>query len=217
MPLPEAFREGSLFTVTFFYIFAVRNTNTTNNSIMKKNLLMMLAVMFMTVCSAKDPKVLITYFSASGTTKSLSQDLAKATGADLFEIEGAQPYTADDVNLGNREARAFKEMADKTFRPELKESPKNLKSYDVVYIGFPIWGDAAPNIIYTFIEKNDLKGKTVIIFSTSGSSNLTNSFNKLKEQYPDLTLVEGTTLKRNPTPEARQEVINKLKEAIPAE
>ena len=135
---------------------------------MKKSLLMALAVMIMTACSAKDPKVLITYFSASGTTKSLSQDLAKATGADLFEIEGAQPYTADDVNLGNREARAFKEMADKSFRPELKESPKNLKSYDVVYIGFPIWGNAAPNIIYTFIEKNDLKGKTVIIFSTSG-------------------------------------------------
>ena len=54
-----------------------------------------------------------------------------------------------------------------------------------------------------------------IIFSTSGSSDLGNSFRLLKEQYPDLTLVEGTTLKRNPTPEARQEVINKLKEAIP--
>ena len=183
---------------------------------MKKTLLFALTVMIMTVCSSKEPKVLITYFSASGTTKSLSQDLAKATGADLFEIEGAQPYTAEDVNLGNREARAFKEMADKSFRPEIKGKPDKLKSYDVVFIGFPIWGDAAPNIIYTFIEQNELKDKTVIIFSTSGSSNLTNSYNKLKEQYPDLNLVEGTTLKRNPTPEARQEVINKLKEAIPA-
>ena len=180
---------------------------------MKKSLLMVLAVMFMTVCSAKDPKVLITYFSASGTTKSLAQELATVTGADLFEIEGAQPYTAEDVNLGNREARAFKEMADKAMRPELKESPKNLKQYDVVYIGFPIWGNYAPNIIYTFIEKNDLKGKTVVIFSTSGSSDLTNSFNYIKQQYPDLNLVEGTTLKRNPTPEARQQVIDKLKEA----
>lgn len=183
---------------------------------MKRILTLALTVMMLTVCSAKDPKVLITYFSASGTTKSLSQDLAKATGADLFEIEGAQPYTAEDVNLGNREARAFKEMADKTFRPELKESPKNLKSYDVVFIGFPIWGDAAPNIIYTFIEKNDLKGKTVIIFSTSGSSNLTNSYNKLKQQYADLNLVEGTTLKRNPTQEIRDNVIKTLKELIPA-
>lgn len=183
---------------------------------MKRILTLALTVMMLTVCSAKDPKVLITYFSASGTTKSLSQDLAKATGADLFEIEGAQPYTAEDVNLGNREARAFKEMADKTFRPELKESPKNLKSYDVVYIGFPIWGDAAPNIINTFIEQNDLMGKTVIIFSTSGSSNLTNSYNKLKQQYADLNLVEGTTLKRNPTQEIRDNVIKTLKELIPA-
>ncbi|MBR4594960.1 MAG: flavodoxin [Bacteroidaceae bacterium] len=184
---------------------------------MKKSLILALMVMVITSCTAKEPKVLISYFSASGTTKSLSQDLAKATGADLFEIEGAQPYTAEDVNLGNREARAFKEMADKAMRPELKENPKNLKQYDVVFIGFPIWGDAAPNIINTFIEQNDLKGKTVIIFSTSGSSNLTNSYNKLKDQYPDLKLVEGTTLKRNPTPEARQAVIDKLKEAIPAE
>lgn len=183
---------------------------------MKRFLVFAVAALIMASCSAKDPKTLITYFSASGITKSLSQDLAAATGADLFEIEGAQPYTAEDVNLGNREARAFKEMADKSFRPEIKAKPENLKKYDVVYIGFPIWGDAAPNIIYSFIEQNDLKGKTVIIFSTSGSSNLTNSYNKLKEQYPDLNLVEGTTLKRNPTPEDRQNVINKLKEAIPA-
>ena len=183
---------------------------------MKKSLILTLAVMIMTACAAKEPKVLITYFSPTGTTKSLSQDLAAATGADLFEIEGAQPYTADDVNLGNREARAFKEMADKSIRPEVKGKPDKLKSYDVVFIGFPIWGDAAPNIINTFIEQSDLKGKTVIIFSTSGSSNLTNSYNKLKAQYPDLNMVEGTTLKRNPTPEARQAVIDQLKEAIPA-
>ena len=101
-------------------------------------------------------------------------------------------------------------------RPELKAKPDNLKEYDVVYIGFPIWGDAAPNIINTFIEQNDLKGKTVIIFSTSGSSNLTNSYNKLKQQYADLNLVEGTTLKRNPTQEIRDNVIKTLKELIPA-
>ena len=183
---------------------------------MKKSLILTLMVMVMATCAAKDSKVLISYFSPTGTTKSLAQELGTVTGADLFEIEGAQPYTADDVNLGNREARAFKEMADKSLRPEVKGKPDKLKSYDVVFIGFPIWGDAAPNIINTFIEQNDLKGKTVIIFSTSGSSNLTNSYNKLKEQYPDLKMVEGTTLKRNPTPEARQNVINTLKEAIPA-
>ena len=183
---------------------------------MKKSLILAMMAMVVASCVAKDPKVLITYFSASGTTKSLAQELATATSADLFEIEGAQPYTADDVNLGNREARAFKEMADKSFRPEVKAKPDKLKDYDVVFIGFPIWGDAAPNIIYSFIEQNDLKGKTVIIFSTSGSSNLTNSYNKLKQQYADLNMVEGTTLKRNPTQEIRDNVIKTLKELIPA-
>jgi flavodoxin len=183
---------------------------------MKKSIVMALMVMMVTLCAAKDSKVLITYFSPTGTTKSLAQDLSKATGADLFEIEGAQPYTADDVDLRNREARAFKEMADKAMRPELKAKPEKLKDYDVVYIGFPIWGNAAPNIINTFIEQNDLKGKTVIIFSTSGSSDITNSFNLLKQQYTDLNLVQGTTLKRNPTQEDRDNVISKLKELIPA-
>jgi flavodoxin len=184
---------------------------------MKKSLILTMMALVVASCFAKEPKVLVAYFSATETTKSLAEDLAKNTDADLFRIEGAQPYTADDVNLGNREARAFKEMADKSFRPEVKENPKNLDKYDVVYIGFPIWGDAAPNIINTFIEQNDLKGKTVIIFSTSGSSNLTNSFKKLKDQYSDLKLVEGTTLKRNPTPQDRENVLKTLKEAIPAE
>ena len=183
---------------------------------MKKSLILAMMALVMASCSAKDPKVLVTYFSVTETTKSLAQELATNVGADLFQIDGVQPYTSDDVDFRNRESRSVKEMADKSIRPEVKAKPENLDKYDVVFIGFPIWGDAAPNIIYSFIDQNDLKGKTVIIFSTSGSSNLTNSYNKLKEQYPDLNLVEGTTLKRNPTPEARQEVLNKLKEAIPA-
>ena len=183
---------------------------------MKKSLILMLMAMAIVSCTAKEQKVLITYFSASGTTKALAQELGTATGADLFEIEGAQPYTSDDVDFRNREGRSFKEMADKTIRPELKAKPEKLDKYDVVFIGFPIWGNAAPNIIYTFIEQNDLKGKTIITFSTSGSSDLSNSHRLLKEQYPDLNWVEGTTLKRNPTPEDRQNVINKLTEAIPA-
>lgn len=183
---------------------------------MKKSLILAMMAIIVASCTAKEPKVLVTYFSVTETTKSLAQELAASTGADLFQIDGVQPYTSDDVDFRNRESRSVKEMADKSIRPELKGKPEKLDQYDVVFIGFPIWGDAAPNIIYSFIDQNDLKGKTIITFSTSGSSNLTNSHNKLKEQYPDLNWVEGTTLKRNPTAEDRQNVLNKLKEAIPA-
>ena len=183
---------------------------------MKKSLILAMMAIIVASCTAKEPKVLVTYFSVTETTKSLAQELAASTDADLFQIDGVQPYTSDDVDFRNRESRSVKEMADKSIRPELKGKPEKLDKYDVVFIGFPIWGDAAPNIIYSFIDQNDLKGKTIITFSTSGSSNLTNSHNKLKEQYPDLNWVEGTTLKRNPTAEDRQNVLNKLKEAIPA-
>ena len=184
---------------------------------MKKSLILAMMAIIVASCTAKEPKVLVTYFSVTETTKSLAQELAASTGADLFQIDGVQPYTSDDVDFRNRESRSVKEMADKSIRPELKGKPEKLDKYDVVFIGFPIWGDAAPNIIYSFIDQNDLKGKTIITFSTSGSSNLTNSFKKLKDQYSDLKLVEGTTLKRNPTPQDRENVLKTLKEAIPAE
>ena len=118
---------------------------------MKKSFILAMMALVMASCSAKDPKVLVTYFSVTETTKSLAQELATNVGADLFQIDGVQPYTSDDVDFRNRESRSVKEMADKSIRPEVKAKPENLDKYDVVFIGFPIWGDAAPNIIYSFI------------------------------------------------------------------
>ena len=116
-------------------------------------------------------KVLVAYFSYSGTTKGYAEKIAKMANADLFEIQAAQPYTDADVNWQNDNARVNQEMkAHPDSRPAIARKVDNMKDYDVVFVGFPIWWYIAPNIINTFLEVHDFKGKTIIPFFTSYSS-----------------------------------------------
>lgn len=181
---------------------------------MKKILFSALVALISIACAAKGDKVLVTYFSASGTTKSLAADLAKATGADLLEIVPVKPYTESDLDYRNQQSRSMVEMRDKDSRPEIKTVIEKPEQYGTIYIGFPIWGNLAPTIINSFIEKNNLKDMTIITFSTSGSSDISNSTNMLKESYPELSWKQGTTLKRNPTEQDRKDVITTLKNIL---
>lgn len=116
-------------------------------------------------------KSLVAYFSASGVTKKLAERLAKATGADLFEIEPETPYTSADLNWMDKKARSTVEMNDRSSRPAIK-SKTDISKYDVVFVGFPIWWYREPSIIDTFMESYDFGGKTVVPFATSGSSQI---------------------------------------------
>ena len=115
---------------------------------------------------------LVAYFSASGTTRRAAERLAKAAGADLFEIKPAVPYTGADLNWTNNHSRSSEEMNDPASRPEIAEGLPNMADYDTVFIGFPIWWYQAPRIIETFLESYDFSGKTVIPFATSGGSGM---------------------------------------------
>lgn len=117
-------------------------------------------------------KKLVAYFSASGVTKSTAERLAKASGADLFEIKPAQPYSKADLDWTNKKSRSSVEMSSPDSRPEIAEKLDNMADYDVVFVGFPIWWYVAPTIINTFLESYDFSGKTVIPFATSGGSGM---------------------------------------------
>lgn len=137
---------------------------------------------------------LVAYFSATGTTKHAAEVLAKQNDADLFEIVPATPYTDADLDWTNKQARSTVEMNDKSSRPAIKDAVvKNLAQYSTVYVGFPIWWYTAPTIINTFIDANRaaLKGKTVIVFATSGGSTVKKAAKDLQAAYPDLTIKEG--------------------------
>lgn len=126
-------------------------------------------------------KALVAYFSASGTTKELAQNLAKAANADLFEIKPAQPYTPADLDWTNKSSRSTVEMKDPSSRPEIANKIENFGDYDTVFVGFPIWWYVAPTIINTFLESYDFSGKTVIPFATSGGSSIDEAEETLKK------------------------------------
>jgi len=136
-------------------------------------------------------KTLITYFSATGTTKAAAERLAKEFNADLFEIAPEVPYTAADLDWRDRTSRSTLEMKDKSSRPAIAAKCDNIADYDTIWIGFPVWWYTAPTIINTFIEAHDLSGKVLNVFATSGGSGVEGSANDLRKAYPQYTWGES--------------------------
>lgn len=141
-------------------------------------------------------KKLVAYFSASGVTKSAAEHLAKAAGADLFEIKPAVPYTRADLDWTNKKSRSSVEMNNPGSRPEIAERLSNMEDYDTVFIGFPIWWYVAPTIINTFVESYDFSGKTIIPFATSGGSGMGKTIEVLKPLCPGANWEKGKMLNR---------------------
>lgn len=160
---------------------------------------------------AANKKILVAYFSATGTTKKVAQNLAKATGGDLYEIKPQKPYTNADFNWRDSNSRSSLEMNDPKSRPEIISDDFSVENYDTIFLGFPIWWGTAPKIVHTFLERYDFSGKKIIIFATSGSSGLGNTANNLKPSVSKTTkIIEGDVLNSNPTVEDLKQWINKF-------
>lgn len=125
-------------------------------------------------------KILVTYFSATGTTKRVAEKLAEGIQADLFEIQAQEPYTSADLEWRNSKSRSSVEMNDRSSRPEISHTVQNMEQYEVVFIGFPIWWYREPSIIDTFVEAYDFTGKQIIPFATSGGSGMGKSGKNLE-------------------------------------
>ena len=125
-------------------------------------------------------KVLVAYFSASGTTAQKAKEIAKAVGSDLYEIRPEVPYASDDLEWMNKNSRSSVEMNDKAFRPALANKDAHIEDYDVILLGFPIWWYVAPTIINSFLESYDFTGKKIVLFATSGGSGCGKTVDGLK-------------------------------------
>ena len=124
-------------------------------------------------------KTIVIYFSAeTGKTRKIAEELSHSIGADLFEIRPEQPYSASDLKWMNPLARCNKEKLGKKDVPVISRI-ENWGDYDTVYLGFPIWYYAAPNVVNTFCKGYDWNGKTLHIFATSGSSGIGKTAEKL--------------------------------------
>lgn len=139
-------------------------------------------------------RILVAYFSASGVTAKVAENIAETIGADIFCVEPEIPYTKSDLDWTNKESRSSIEMSDPTSRPSIKEKRDNMDDYDTVFVGFPIWWYVAPTIINTFLESYDFTGKTIIPFATSGGSGMGKTNEKLLPSCPGARLIEGKVL-----------------------
>ena len=155
-------------------------------------------------------KKLVAYFSASGITAKVAEDLADAIGADIFEIRPEVPYTKADLNWMDKKSRSSVEMNDRSSRPELADKDADIASYDRIFLGFPIWWYVAPTIINTFLESYDFTGKTIILFATSGGSGFGKTAQSLKESCPGAVIQEGKMMNGSPSPESLKEWVENL-------
>lgn len=139
-------------------------------------------------------KKLVAYFSASGVTKKAAELLAKASGADIYEIVPKVPYTNADLNWRDKQSRSSVEMRDTSSRPEIADRNAKIEDYDTIFLGFPIWWYVAPTIINTFLESYDFSGKTIILFATSGGSKFGKAVDGLQKSAPKAMIKEGRLL-----------------------
>lgn len=134
-----------------------------------------------------DSKSLVVYFSKTGTTERIANEIKDITGSDIVKIETVNPYPED---YNETVEIAQKEKTEKA-RPEIKTTVDNLDEYDTIYIGYPIWWGTMPMAMFTFIENNNLDGKTIIPFSTHKGSGLGSSVSDLKTALPNSTIKDG--------------------------
>ena len=139
-------------------------------------------------------KALIAYFSASGVTARAAKEMAAATGADLYEIRPAEPYTDADLNWMDKKSRSTIEMKDPACRPAIADGVQDMAQYDTVLIGFPIWWYVEPRIVDTFLESYDFSGKTLIPFATSGGSGIGKAEKSLQAHCPAASWAKGQLL-----------------------
>ena len=156
--------------------------------------LLLMSMLLLTAASAEQQsRTLVVYYSATGTTQAIAEQIAALTGADIFSLEPVTPYTDEDLNWRDRESRVVKER-------EAGEKPVELVSvevegwdnYDTVYIGYPIWWQDASWVMDAFVEGNDFTGKTVIPFCTSQASGYGESGAHLAEKAGTGIWIDGS-------------------------
>lgn len=129
-------------------------------------------------------KALVVYFSATGSTERVAKIIKNTAKTDIYEIRPKKSYTDEDLDWTEDSSRVNKEHNSGS-EPEISSKVSNLRQYDVIYLGYPIWWGEAPNIMHTFLKNHNLSGKTVIPFCTSMSSGLGSSAKNLHKYAPN--------------------------------
>ena len=159
---------------------------------------------------AQEHKILVAYFSATGTTKGVAEHIANGLNADIYEIVPEEAYTDADLNYNDNNSRTTIEMNDPDARPAISGSVENMEQYDIIFVGYPIWWGEAPRIVSTFMESYDFSGKTIVPFCTSGGSGIGSSASNLERLTSGATWLDGRRLNGSDSQDTVMEWVNSL-------
>ena len=173
---------------------------------MKKLLLSIVMTAFITTGFAQ--KKLVLYYSETGSTKAVAEELQKQVGADIEAIEAVTPYSGNFQETIQRYQRERQNGE----TPALKPLKSKISDYDVIFLGYPIWGGIYAMPIITLIKENDFAGKTIVPFCTFGSGGLNTSSDALKEALPKATVKCGYGVRAARVAAAAKELDRFLKE-----
>lgn len=154
---------------------------------MKKFLLIVTALMMAASCCQKAPKVLVLYYSQTGVTKTVAEELQNRLGADIEAVQAVVPYDGDFMATIERSRR---EMESGAF-PDIEPLKVNVRDYDIVFLGYPIWFGTYATPIATLLNTTDFSGKKIVPFCTFGSGGLDSSERALAGRLADSEILPG--------------------------
>lgn len=149
---------------------------------------------------------LVTGGKLQGNTEYVATVISEATGGDLFEIKTVHTYPGSHKELID----AAKKESDDNARPQLATHIKNLKEYDVIFVGFPNWWYDMPKPLYTFFDEYDFSGKTVVPFCTHGGSRFSSAIKTIREMEKNATVLNGYTIARDRVAESKEGILKWL-------
>ncbi len=135
-------------------------------------------------------RILVAYFSRSGNTREIANQIHKSVGGVIFEIQAVNFYPDDYEEL---KKQAKQELVS-GYKPALKTKVENIKSYDLVFIGYPIWWGTFPAPVRTFLSEYDLSGKIIVPFCTHAGGGLGQSITDISKLCPKSTLLDGVAI-----------------------
>lgn len=149
---------------------------------------------------------LVTGGKLQGNTEYVATVISEATDGDLFEIKTVHTYPGSHKELID----AAKKESDDNARPRLVTHIKNLKEYDVIFVGFPNWWYDMPKPLYTFFDEYDFSGKTVVPFCTHGGSRFSSAVKTIREMEKNATVLNGYTINRDRVAETKEGILKWL-------
>lgn len=138
-------------------------------------------------CSTSAKKTLVLYYSQTGATKAVAEELQSQLGADIACIEAVEPYDADYAATVAR----WRQESEEGIKAAIQPLTVDLDQYETVFLGFPIWGGTCATPMATFLADNSLAGKMVVTFATFGSGGIESATADVVEMQPDATVLKG--------------------------